>query len=285
MRGLSDKVAVVTGATQTMGATIAARLAAEGAHVVGFGRSAERGHAVAARISAAGGSAAGGSATFVAGDITEAADVQALVDRTVASFGRLDIVVNNAAAMELIRTGAEVGVVEEPVAVVDWQFQVGLYGPLRLAQLAIPYMVRAGGGAFVTISSLGGHRAFPGMTSYGPAKAAAEALSRQIAVEYGSANIRSNCVVVGSVRVEQNEHVHDDPVLGPQLRGMQMLSTPGRPEHIAAAVAYLASDEAEFVTGVALPVDGGLMAKAPMSNSGFSDWMDQLHGAGQPAAT
>jgi NAD(P)-dependent dehydrogenase (short-subunit alcohol dehydrogenase family) len=202
MRGLSDKVAVVTGATQTMGAAIAARLAAEGAHVVGFGRSADRGHAVAAAISAA-----GGSATFVAGDITEAADVQALVDQTVACFGRLDIVVNNAAAVELIRTGAEVGVLAEPAAVFDWQFQVGLYGPLRLAQLAIAHMVQAGGGAFVTISSLGGHRAFPGMTSYGPAKAAVEALSRQIAVDHGGANIRSNCVVVGSVRVEQNEHV------------------------------------------------------------------------------
>lgn len=279
MRGLRDKVAVVTGATQTMGEAIARRLAAEGARVVGFGRSAERGQAVAARITAD-----GGSATFVEGDMTETADVQALVDRTVGRFGRLDIVVNNAAAVELIRTGAESGVLGEAAAVFEWQFKVGLYGPLLLAQLAIPHMVRGGGGAFVTISSHGGHRAFPGMTSYGPAKAAAEALSRQIAVDHGADNIRSNCVV-GSIRVEQNQHVHDDPVLGAQLRGMQMLTAPGQPEHIASAVAYLASDDAEFVTGVALPVDGGLMAKAPMTNTGFTDWMSQLRGTGQPAAT
>jgi NAD(P)-dependent dehydrogenase (short-subunit alcohol dehydrogenase family) len=277
--GLGDKVAVVTGATQTMGAAIARRLAAEGAHVVGFGRSAERGHAVAARLTAD-----GGSAMFVEGDITNEVDVQTLVDRAVATFGRLDIVVNNAAAVELIRTGVETGVADEPAAAFEWQFKVGLYGPLRLAQLAIPHMVRGGGGAFVTISSQGGHRAFPGMTSYGPVKAAAEALSRQIAVDYGDRNIRSNCIVVGSIRVEQNEHVHDDPVLGAQLRDMQMLPAAGSPEHIASAVAFLAGDDAEFITGVALPVDGGLMAKAPMTKTGFSDWMNQLSAGQQPAA-
>jgi NAD(P)-dependent dehydrogenase (short-subunit alcohol dehydrogenase family) len=277
--GLGDKVAVVTGATQTMGTAIARRLAAEGAHVVGFGRSAERGHAVAARLTAD-----GGSALFVEGDITNEVDVQTLVDRAVATFGRLDIVVNNAAAVELIRTGVETGVADEPAAAFEWQFKVGLYGPLRLAQLAIPHMVRGGGGAFVTISSQGGHRAFPGMTSYGPVKAAAEALSRQIAVDYGDRNIRSNCIVVGSIRVEQNEHVHDDPMLGAQLRDMQMLPAAGSPEHIASAVAFLAGDDAEFITGVALPVDGGLMAKAPMTKSGFSDWMNQLSAGQQPAA-
>jgi NAD(P)-dependent dehydrogenase (short-subunit alcohol dehydrogenase family) len=277
--GLGDKVAVVTGATQTMGAAIARRLAAEGAHVVGFGRSAERGHAVAARLTAD-----GGSAMFVEGDITNEVDVQTLVDRAVATFGRLDIVVNNAAAVELIRTGVETGVADEPAAAFEWQFKVGLYGPLRLAQLAIPHMVRGGGGAFVTISSQGGHRAFPGMTSYGPVKAAAEALSRQIAVDYGDRNIRSNCIVVGSIRVEQNEHVHDDPVLGAQLRDMQMLPAAGSPEHIASAVAFLAGDDAEFITGIALPVDGGLMAKAPMTKTGFSDWMNQLSAGQQPAA-
>jgi NAD(P)-dependent dehydrogenase (short-subunit alcohol dehydrogenase family) len=277
--GLGDKVAVVTGATQTMGAAIARRLAAEGAHVVGFGRSAERGHAVAARLTAD-----GGSAMFVEGDITNEVDVQTLVDRAVATFGRLDIVVNNAAAVELIRTGVETGVADEPAAAFEWQFKVGLYGPLRLAQLAIPHMVRGGGGAFVTISSQGGHRAFPGMTSYGPVKAAAEALSRQIAVDYGDRNIRSNCIVVGSIRVEQNEHVHDDPVLGAQLRDMQMLPAAGSPEHIASAVAFLAGDDADFITGVALPVDGGLMAKAPMTKTGFSDWMNQLSAGQQPAA-
>jgi meso-butanediol dehydrogenase/(S,S)-butanediol dehydrogenase/diacetyl reductase len=122
------------------------------------------------------------------------------------------------------------------------------------------------------------------MTSYGPVKAAAEALSRQIAVDYGDRNIRSNCIVVGSIRVEQNEHVHDDPVLGAQLRDMQMLPAAGSPEHIASAVAFLAGDDAEFITGVALPVDGGLMAKAPMTKSGFSDWMNQLSAGQQPAA-
>jgi NAD(P)-dependent dehydrogenase (short-subunit alcohol dehydrogenase family) len=278
--GLRDKVAVVTGATQTMGETIARRLAADGAHVVGFGRSAERGRAVAARLTAE-----GGSATFVEGDITNDDDVRALVDQTVESFGRLDIVVNNAAAVELIRTGVETGVVDEPAAAFEWQFRVGLFGPLRLAQLAIPHMVRGGGGAFVTISSQGGHRAFPGMTSYGPVKAAAEALSRQIAVDYGDRNIRSNCVVVGSIRVEQNERVHDDPALGAQLRDMQMLPIPGSPEHIASAVAFLAGDDAEFISGVALPVDGGLMAKAPMSKTGFSDWMDHLSTGHQSATT
>lgn len=271
MQGLTNKVAIVTGATKTMGATIARRLAAEGAWIVAFGRSAELGREVAASIEEH-----GGRAIFVEGDVTRLADVEAVVDRAIEAFGRLDIVVNNAAAVELIRGGEESSIVDEPLETFDRQLQVGLYGPFMLARAAIPHMLRIGGGAFVSLSSLGGHRAFPKMSSYGPTKAAIEAFDRQIATDYGPSGIRANSVVVGSIRVGDNAHVHDDPKFGALLRGMQMLPSVGSPDDIAAAVAFLASDEARFITGVALPVDGGVMAKGPMPQAAFNEWMDEL---------
>jgi meso-butanediol dehydrogenase / (S,S)-butanediol dehydrogenase / diacetyl reductase len=286
VQGLSGKVAIVTGATRTMGEAIAKRLAREGAAVVGFGRSSELGRAIADGINADGGRAA-----FIAGDVTKPDDVRAAVEAAVTTFGRLDIVVNNAAAVELIREGLEGSIVGVHIDTFEQQLRVGLHGPFLLARAAIPHMLQNGGGSFVSVSSHGGHRAFPGLSGYGPTKAAVEALTRQIAADFGAQGIRANSVVLGSIRVSQNEHVHDDPDMGQALRDMQMLSNvAGLPEDIAAAVTFLASDEAKFITGVSLPVDGGLLAKAPMVRSAFEDWMDKLSShahdpASQPAET
>jgi NAD(P)-dependent dehydrogenase (short-subunit alcohol dehydrogenase family) len=271
MRGLAGRTAVVTGATQTMGEAIARRLAEEGCQVVGFGRSADLGEDVARRLRAD-----GGEVVFCAGDVTDAADVAALVDRAEQTYGGVDIVVNNAAAVELIRSGFETRVATVSYVAFDQQLKVGLYGPLLLAQAVLPGMVDRRRGTFVSISSQGGRVAYPGMSGYGPVKAAIEALTRQIAGDYGANGIRANSVVVGSIRVAQNAAVHDDPDLGGRLRAMQMLPHVGRPDHVASAVAFLASDEAEFVTGVSLPVEGGVLAKGPMPTDDFDAWMDGL---------
>ena len=268
MHGLAGKVAVVTGMTATMGATIGRRLAAEGAAVVGMGRSAAAGEEIAAGIVADGGRAA-----FVTGDLTSAADIEAAVEEAVARFGGLDIVVNNAAAVDLVRDGQEAPLAEVAPETFERQLRVGLHGPFLLARAAIPHMMRRSGGAFVSLSSIGAHRAHPGMTGYAPTKAALEALDRQIAMDYGAHGIRANTVVVGRIRVSHNVGVHDDPVLGAALRDeTQMLPTTGRPEDIAAAVAFLASAEAAFITGVTLHVDGGSAAKASVSGTTFVQW-------------
>ncbi len=257
MRGLRGKVAIVTGATKTMGATIAERLIDEGVSIVGTGRSATEGEQVATALRAR-----GGHAVFVAGDITDPAALDELVDAAVSTFGRLDIVVNNAAAIDVIRAGGERRVVDESFEVFDHMIKVGLYGPFLLAQRAIPHMLATGGGSFVNISSVVASSAQRGATGYAPSKAALESLTRQIAVDYGAEGIRANAVVTGAIRVAQNGYLHDHPVVGAAIREhVQILPRSGVAGDIAAAVAFLASDDAAFITGATLNVDGGALVK------------------------
>lgn len=256
MRGLSGKVAIVTGATQSMGIGLAERLVEEGACVVGCGRSADRGEAAAKSVREQ-----GGTMTFMRADVTQEHDVRAVVENAIATHGRLDIVVNNAAAIDHIRGGGEKPLVDEESSALDRHLSVGFYGPFWFAKYAIPQMIKQGGGVFVNISSLVAVRPAQGMPAYASSKAALEAFSRQIAVDYASDNIRSNVVRVGAIQVEQNRRLHEHPAAGPALRENQLIQRSGRPEDIAAATAFLASDDAGFITGIAINVDGGAFYK------------------------
>ncbi|MGE0387885.1 MAG: SDR family NAD(P)-dependent oxidoreductase [Gammaproteobacteria bacterium] len=267
MRGLNGKVAIVTGATQSMGVAIAARLAEEGAIVIGCGRSADRGEAAAQAIRAR-----GARAEFLRADVGVEADVRSVVEVAARIHGRIDIVVNNAAAIDHIRGGGERPTAEETDEALDRHLRVGLYGPLWFARHALAHM-RAHGGAFVHLSSQAAMRAVPGMPAYASAKAALEALSRQMAVDFAAHGIRSNVVRVGAIQVEQNARLHEHPIAGPEMRANQILQRPGRPEDIAAAVAFLASDDAGFMTGTVLDVDGGTGAKmrVPAISATYAD--------------
>ena len=259
MRGLDGKVAVVTGATQAMGAAIAERLADEGVAVVGLGRSTDRGEAVARAIRGRGRRAA-----FCRADVSDEGDVSAGVRFAVEQFGRLDIVVNNAAAMD-DDTG-ESSVVEEPSSVFDRILRVGLYGPFWLAKYAVPVMIGGGaGGAFVNVSSYAAMKGMPGLPAYSASKAGLEALTRQLAAEYAEHGIRANTIVLGSISVPRTQAVHADPVRSESSRAGRLVARPGTPDDVASAVAFLASDEAGFITGATIPVDGGLLIKGPAS--------------------
>jgi NAD(P)-dependent dehydrogenase (short-subunit alcohol dehydrogenase family) len=185
------------------------------------------------------------------------------VDHTVSTLGGIDIIVNNAAAMEILRSGSERPVVEASMQAIEQQFQVNFFAPLQLCRHALPTMIDRGGGSIIAISSGVAALAAPGMTGYGPSKAALESLMRQIAVDYGNHGVRANIVRVGTVRVPDTLWMHDDEDIGPAVRALQMLPRSGTPADVAAAVAYLASDDASFVTGTVLLVDGGVMSKAP----------------------
>lgn len=260
MRGLNGKVALITGASKNIGRAIFERLASEGVTVMGLGRRLDLGTTVAASIRAA-----GGRADFIECDVTDEAQVRAAVARTVAAFGGIDIVVNNAAATHIIRAGNAHAAVDESLETFDQFMRVGVYAPFLFAKYAIPEMIQRGGGVFVNISSIAAVSAIKGFTAYGPSKAALEALTNQIAVDYGHQGIRAVALRVGPIRTDESQVVHDHPEAGPMLRDTQMLTARiGVPADVASAVVFAASDEASFVTGSVLSVDAGQASKKNM---------------------
>lgn len=253
---LAGRVALVTGATQAMGETIAVRVAELGATIVAVGRSHDRGAAVIERLRAA-----GHTAIFVATDVGSELEVEHAVRAADEAFGRIDIVVNNAAALDVTESALHL----EPTSVFDSVVKVGLYGPFWLAKYAVPVMIREGrGGCFVNISSYASRRGVAGLPAYSASKGGLEALTRQMATDYAPHGIRANSLVLGSIAVPRNAAIHGDDESAGTLRAARMIERAGAPADVAAAVAFLASDAAAFVTGAAIPVDGGLLAKAPV---------------------
>jgi NAD(P)-dependent dehydrogenase (short-subunit alcohol dehydrogenase family) len=256
MKGLVGKVAIVTGATRDMGDAIVGRLAEEGVRVLGIGRNEAGGQAIASRHSTD-----GKVASFLRVDITNASELAQAVSTVMTRYGRLDIVVNNAAATDLIKAGQNADLVDEPAEVFDQMINVNLRAPYLLAKQAIPHMIQGGGGAFVSLSSIAAQRAIPDMAGYAASKAGLEALTRQIANEYGKHGIRANTILVGSILTSDNATVTQDPQIGAARRSARMLVDPGSVDDMGAMVAFLASEESRFVTGAVIPLDGGAHAK------------------------
>lgn len=257
---LQGKVAVVTGSTRAIGRAIAIRFGAEGARVVVTGRTAADGAATVAEIQRV-----GGEASFVYADLEKETDVQRLIDHAVERFGRIDVLVNNGAATDLVGPGG----VDGPLLDVDtarWDAIVRgcTTTVVWSCKAALRHMIKSGGGAIVNISSTASMLGTPGMAAYQAAKAGLEALTRSIAVDYAAQGVRANNLVLGFVVSRPtHEAMLAHPQVGPALRAMH-LTRLGRPEDIAAAALFLASDEAGFITGTSLIADGGATARMPM---------------------
>lgn len=258
---LAGKVAIVTGFTGSIGRAIATRLAEDGARVIGCGRRQEAGDSAAASLREK-----GLDISFIAADVGSEAAVGEMVAAAAERFGSVDIVVNNAAAVDVVRAGKETNVVALPTETFQYELLINLFAPFWFFKHAIPLMKASGGGAFVNCSTVSAHRKQPGMPAYAASKAALEALSEQVAVEYGRDNIRSNCIVIGAIRNEVNKAFHEHPRGGPMFRSAQSLDTLGLPEFIADAALFLGSDRSRFTTGSNLMVEGGADIK-----SGFPD--------------
>jgi 3-oxoacyl-[acyl-carrier protein] reductase len=255
-RTLRGRVALVTGATGSMGCAIVERLVEDGASVVCVGRSVDRGTALARRMS--------GRAAFVRADVAIEDEVRAAVGQAVREFGRLDVVVNNAAATDLLRGAAEKPVVDEPTEVFDRTMRVNLYGPFWLAKYAIPHMLATGnGGTIVSVSSISANRVDRAMPAYAASKAALEGLTKQMAADYAEQGIRVNAIALGSIRSVETAHIHDDPVNGPARRRNRMIAEPGTVEDVAELVCFLASPRSAFVTAAIVPLDGGALSAYP----------------------
>jgi NAD(P)-dependent dehydrogenase (short-subunit alcohol dehydrogenase family) len=256
---LEGRVALVTGATYGIGTTIVERLAEEGAAVVFTGRSKDKGNDIEQRLRDQ-----GSQVLFAQGSVAVEADVQAAIAAAADTYGSLTIVVNNAAATDMTGPGRPDSHVEEiSNEAFDTVLNTGVHGVLWTCKHAIPLMKAAGGGAIINISAASSVRAIEGRPGYQASKGAINALTRQIAVDYGLFGIRSNAIIVGFTptggeiisRMVENEafiNAVRRSIPSPRL---------GSPRDIANGVVYLASDEGEYVNGVLLPIDGGLTCK------------------------
>ena len=246
---LDGKVTIVTGAASGFGEGIARRFAAEGARVVVNDINVRDGERVAAEIGAAGGTAA-----FCGGNVSVDPDVAALVRRTLELHGRIDVIVNNAGTTHRNRPLLEVTEAE-----FDRIYAVNVKSLYLTARHAVPAMRRQGGGAFITIASTAGVRPRPGLTWYNGSKGAAIVTSRSMAAELAPDRIRVNVInpVAGETGL-LSEFMGGDT---PELRAKFIATIPmGRlslPSDVATACVFFASDEAAFITGACLEVDGG----------------------------
>ena len=243
---LKDKVAIVTGAGRGIGSGVALRLAQEGADVVvNYAHSAEGAEAVADQIRALGRRAITSQA-----DVANNEQVKAMVDRTVEAFGRVDILVNNAGI------DPHVPFLEMTEEQYDWIMDTNLKGSVLCSQAAAREMVKTGGGKIILISSIHSNHSYMHITAYAASKGGLNSLTRQLALELAPYKINVNCIAPGAIHVDKFYDVMPD--YSPHMFDHEIpLGFIGQAEDIGAVTAFLASEDARFVTGQVLLVDGG----------------------------
>ena len=254
MNRLQGKVAIVTGSTSGIGIGIAKLYAAEGAKVVICGRRAEKGQAVVDEIVKA-----GGEASYHFMDITDTASIESLMKDTVEKYGKLDILVNNAANVAL-----KDGRVDElTIEMWDAIFESDMRGTFYTTKCALPYMQKnENGGSIVNIGSMASCAGDLGSTAYACAKAGVDILTQYTAQQYGKQNIRCNCIRPGLIVTPQNEGKVPQ-ALKDIFLGSIMVNRYGCPEDIGHACVYFGSDESAYVSGQIITVDGGMNSHAP----------------------
>jgi NAD(P)-dependent dehydrogenase (short-subunit alcohol dehydrogenase family) len=248
---LEGRVAIITGASRGIGAATSRAFAAAGAAV-----------ALAARDEAALASLAdqllsgGGRAIAVPTDVADPASVERLVDRTVGAFGRLDLAFNNAAGGGQRPTP----LADLPVDAYDSAIAITLRGVFLSMRYEIPAMLEAGGGAIVNMSSTAGLEGVGGLAGYVSAKHGVIGLTKTAALDYADRNLRVNALAPGPILTDNLKRAGED---AQRLAALAMpMRRIGRPEEVAAAVVWLCSDQAAFITGATLPIDGGKLAGA-----------------------
>jgi NAD(P)-dependent dehydrogenase (short-subunit alcohol dehydrogenase family) len=253
MAAFTEKVALITGGSAGIGRATAIAFAREGAKVVVASRRIKEGEETVQLVKKA-----GSDGFFIKTDVAKAADVRAMVEKTIATYGRLDYAFNNAGVIEE-KPGPLVEQSEETFGRI---MDINVKGVWLSMKYEIPEMLKRGGGAIVNMSSVAGVVGFPGLGIYIASKHAVIGLTKSAAVEYSKLGVRINAVNPAAIETEMLGHVAgDNPEALAQMAAGHPIGRIGRPEEVAEAVIWLCSDKASFVTGHSLLVDGGYTAQ------------------------
>ncbi len=244
---LTDKTALVTGGTQGIGYAIALKLSAHGARVLISGRDASKAQAAAASIRAS----TGGEVLGCGADVASAADVEAMVNNALDNFKRIDILVNNAG---VAKDGLLLRMSEQDF---DTVIATNLKGAFLCTKAVCKTMIKARSGSIINISSVVGLNGNPGQANYASSKAGLIGLTKAVAKELASRNVRVNAVAPGFIRTAMTDAL-DEPAQKKLLEQIP-LGRFGDPEEIAEAVLFLAGERSRYMTGQVLRVDGGMM--------------------------
>jgi NAD(P)-dependent dehydrogenase (short-subunit alcohol dehydrogenase family) len=249
MPSLADKVGIVTGGGSGIGRATALAMARAGAALVIGNRNSKQGEETVAAIRQG-----GGRGVFHSTDVTKPAEVQALIARAVQEFGRLDLAFNNAGT-----DGQQVPLHEQEIDKASFLFDVNIKGVFLCMKFEIDQMLKTGGGAIVNTSSIFGLNGYPGWSLYSATKHAVTGMTKSAALDYAKRNVRVNAVGPGPIETPLlAKGTGGDPHSYASFVPMGRI---GQPDEIADAVVWLLSDEARFVTGHTLPVDGGVSSQ------------------------
>ncbi len=252
MARFDGKVALITGGGRGIGLATALALGREGAKVVVGNRDVKQGEEVVRQVKAA-----GGEATFLKTDVLKEAEIEALVDHAVRTYGRLDVAFNNAGVDGLMAPLADQ--TEENYRLV---MDVNVRGVWLAMKYEIKAMLKSGGGSIINTTSVGGSKGFPNLGIYVASKHAVVGLTKTAALELAQSGIRVNCVSPAGIDTEMLDRVIGDSAEARAgFAAMHPVGRIGQPKEIATAVTWLASDDSSFVTGHDLLVDGGMTAR------------------------
>jgi NAD(P)-dependent dehydrogenase (short-subunit alcohol dehydrogenase family) len=249
MTGPARRVALVTGAGRGIGRAVALRLAAEGHAVALCARSVDELRVVAEQIGR-------GNALVSADDLSDQAAPKRITEAVLARFGRIDVLVNNAAVSPVWRRAEDTEAAEWAVIM-----DTNVRGAFLLTQAVGRGMLERGSGSIVNVASIGGLVALPRLVAYCAGKAALIGMTKVLAVEWADRGIRVNVVAPGYVETSMTAGLRRHPRLGPELVASTPVGRLARPDEIAEAVVFLASERASFITGSTLVVDGGWTAQ------------------------